>query len=344
MKTVIVTAIIFVTGLLFQKVHAQISVVEKSETELKVDMLNAKKAEIRQAEKEKLKTQVEAINSRLEKNEISWKEAQTLKKEAAQKTVLNIEDKLNIIDARIALLQRNQDESFRPSIGYNFFGDNEEKKVMDSIPKRTTSGPFLAFGLNNAIPEKGGLDKSPYKIGGSRFFEIGYEFTTTLSKNGFVRLKYGFSFQFNGLKPETNQYFVMDGEQTYLEEYPDHLEKSKFRNDNLVIPVHFEFGSSKIVQDSDDAYYSMEEAFKFGIGGYMGLNLNSVQKLKYEEDGNNKKMKLKKGYNTTNLVYGLSVYLGYDYYALYLKYDMSPIFTDNRIAENNISLGVRVAF
>jgi len=41
----------------------------------------------------------------------------------------------------------------------------------------------LAFGLNNAIVEGESFDDSPYKIGGSRFFEIGWAWKTRVFKN-----------------------------------------------------------------------------------------------------------------------------------------------------------------
>ncbi|HET8838965.1 MAG TPA: hypothetical protein VFM82_08255, partial [Flavobacteriaceae bacterium] len=258
----------------------------------------------------------------------------------------DIEDKLNIIDSRIALLEREEgdDKDIRVVIGYNFLNKKEKETETNSghsTPTRTTSSPFIAFGLNNAVPENGSLNDSPYKIGGSRFFEIGYEFTTNLSS--FMRVKYGLAFQFNGLKPDNNQFFVQDGEQTYLAEYPLQLNKSKFRNDNIVLPLHFEFGKSEI-KGGKNGYYSTEDHFKIGIGGYAGLNLNSVQKLKYEENGHKQKSKLKKNYNTTNFIYGLSAYIGYNWYALYVKYDLNPIFTDNLVEEHNVSIGVRLAF
>jgi hypothetical protein len=56
---------------------------------------------------------------------------------------------------------------------------------------------------------------------GSRFFEIGLAWRTRVFENSnWLRVKYGFSFQFNGLKPTDNRYFVEDGEMTVLETYP----------------------------------------------------------------------------------------------------------------------------
>jgi hypothetical protein len=333
MKTVIATLAIFLASLFFHQANAQIEIEAHSGAEEEIEALIAKKEEVKEEEKEKLKEEVAQINELLEERKIDSLEAETRKQEAAKKAALNIEDKLDIIDSQIALLERNEGKQFSLSLGV--FHDDEEEE--DSDPKSTQSGMTLAFGFNNAIAENQSLDDSPYKIGGSRFFEIGYEFNTRIAD--FIGVRYGLSFQFNGLKPENNQYFTEEGDKTLLKEYPISLEKSKFRNDNLVLPIHLElkpFGADK--------NYFDENRFKIGLGGYLGFNLNSVQKLKFEENGDNQKIKLKEGYHTSNFIYGLSAYIGYDIYALYLKYDLNPIFTDNLVEERNVSLGVRVAF
>ena len=150
-----------------------------------------------------------------------------------------------------------------------------------------------------------------------------------------------YSFQINGLKPDDNQYFVDQGGQTVLEEFPENLKKSKLSITNLVFPAHFEFGPSKRI-DKDTYYrYSTDNKFKVGIGGYAGFNIGTRQKLKYKLDGERVKDKQKRGFNTTNLVYGLSAYLAFDDTALYIKYDLSPIFKDQLIDQNNISIGLR---
>ena len=53
-----------------------------------------------------------------------------------------------------------------------------------------------------------------------------------------------------------------------------------------------------------------------------------MQKLKYKKDGKDVKDKLKGGYNTTDLVYGLSGYVTFGNVGIYAKYDLSPIFKD----------------
>ena len=111
--------------------------------------------------------------------------------------------------------------------------------------------------------------------------------------------------------------------------------------DNLVFPLHFEFGPSKFRRTDERIRYNIHNQFRLGIGGYGGLNLGTRQKLKYNLDGEKVKDKLKRSYNTSNFVYGLSAYIGFDSVLLYAKYDLSPIFQDAIVDQHNISLGLR---
>ena len=75
---------------------------------------------------------------------------------------------------------------------------------------------------------------------------MGVVWSTRLFKDSNIaRIKYGFSFKYNSLNPIDNKYFVQDGELTVLNELNGNLKKSKFRMDNLVVPIHFEFGPSR---------------------------------------------------------------------------------------------------
>ena len=320
-----------------------------------IAILKAAQEQVVTEEKEALKNEVEDINQRLDSNEITLPEAEQLKEEAAEKRALNIENRLAIIDNKIALLERNggdenlADDSERVvlSIGSNndendsyiFLGKKNKAKKYD---RRTTSAFVLAFGLNNVITDGQSLDDSDFKIGGSRFAEIGWAWRTRVFKNtNWLRVKYGFSFQFNGLKPTDNRYYVDTGDQTELQEFRLDLDKSKFRMDNLVFPLHFEFGPSEKIEKDEYFRYNTYNKIKVGLGGYAGFNLSSRQKLKYSEDGEDVKEKLKANYNTNNFIYGVSGYIGWKGTAVYLKYDLNTIFKDNPIDQRNVSLGLR---
>ena len=101
-------------------------------------------------------------------------------------------------------------------------------------------GVEYEYQSESAIVEGDNLDNSPYKFGGSRFFELGWAWKTRVFKNSnFLRFKYGYSLQINGLKPDDNQYFTRQDNQTVLEVFPENLRKSKLSITNLVFPVHF---------------------------------------------------------------------------------------------------------
>ncbi|SRX74644.1 porin family protein [Aequorivita antarctica] len=350
----LITITIALSLWLFAVMYAQAQEVDH-DTQTSIEQLTELKEKIIQEEKEALKRGVENINARLENEAITETEAETLKQAAAEKHALNIENRLAIIDNKVALLKRNgnveDDEDNGMVIRIGSSGkDNENDNVLYIGPKnkqrkydrRTTSDLVLAFGLNNVITEGESMQDSDFKVAGSRFAEIGWAWKTRVFQNtNWLRVKYGVSFQFNSLKPTDNRFYVDTGEQTELQTYPLNLDKSKFRMDNLVVPIHFEFGPSK--KEEHDGYfrYNTENQIKVGLGGYAGINLGARQKLKFEEEGEDQKLKLKSDYNTNNFIYGLSGYIGWQGVAVYAKYDLNTIFKNNPIEQRNVSLGLR---
>lgn len=319
------------------------------------DPLKDKKEQIIIEEKAAMKEEIVAINERFNNGEITAEEADKLKKESADVHALNIENKVAILENSVALAERGgayKDTIAEPNkdishIEISVF--DEENPLVDinlgkqkKYDKRTHSNLLVAFGFNNAIIEGQSIDKSPYKMGKSKFFEMGWTWTTrVLEDSNSIRLRYGFAFQFNGLNPTDNMYFVQDGELTYLEEFDGELTKSKLRMDNLVVPIHFEFGPSKKIDKGSYFRFSTRKKFKYGIGGYFGFNLRTRQKLKYYEDGSKRKDKITQSYNTSNLIYGISSYIGVDSFSIYAKYDLNKIFNEPNRQENNISIGLR---
>ncbi|MDV7140634.1 hypothetical protein R3X28_17205 [Maribacter sp. TH_r10] len=358
MRVIIIYLVVWFAAFAVQKVAAQ----ENGDYQHKIEMLKAKKEQIGQQEKEALKIEVEEINKRYEKNQISYEEAKILKESVAKKRALNIENRMAIVDNEILLLERNDgvvlETEVVDSSGVSAFEIKFDLKRSDGssmiwerhkrikkelkYDRRTYSDFVLAIGLNNALIDGQSINDSPYKIGGSRFFEMGWSWRTRVFKNtNFVRLNYGFSFQFNGLKPKDNQYFVAENGQVELQEFEYDLKKSKLRMDNLVFPVHLEFGPSKLHKTDKTIRYSLRNQFRLGVGAYGGFNLGTRQKLKYNRNGDSVKDKLKRGYNTNDLVYGLSAYAGVEGVLLYAKYDLNPLFKDALVDQHNISLGLR---
>lgn len=352
MRTIALYFLLVLVAFISQRLNAQ------EEYQKKIEVLQSLKDDVVRQEKETLKEEIETINEQLKNDVISFEEAKTRKEAAAKKHALNIENSIAIIDNKILLLERNQGETFILSESEEYDDgvfkidingervlsfNSKDWKVDVKYDRRTYVDPVIAFGLNNAIIDGQSLEDSPYKLGGSRFLELGWAWRTRVFKNSnALRLSYGLSFQFNGLKPKNNQFFMVENGQAELQEFDFELRKSKFRMDNLVFPVHFEFGPSRFIKTEKKIRYSIRNQFRFGIGGYGGFNLGTRQKLKYRREGENVKDKLKRGYNTSNLIYGLSAYIGFDGVQLYAKYDLNPIFKDATIEQRNVSLGLRL--
>jgi hypothetical protein len=354
MQTITKCLVLLALGLNVQLINAQ-DTIQNPEKQNKISSLLEMKDKIKEEEKAFLKAEVEAINMKLERGEITPQEAEKLKMEVAKKRALNIENRIAIIDNKLELIERNE-EDYNPNeeldnskMGLSIGGEesfasvviNNNKNKPKKFDKRTTDDFVFAIGFNNAIIEGESLNDSPYKFGGSGFVELGYAWKTRVFENSnALRFKYGFSFMWNKLNIKDNLYFnEVDGDVT-LEEFPLNVKKSKFRTTNLVFPVHLEFGPSKKIEKGTYYRYSTHKQFKIGIGGYGGFVLQSLQKLKYNEDGNKQKEKLK-GYNTNNLLYGISSYVSWGDVGIYVKYDLSPIFNGQLVDQNNISVGLR---
>lgn len=339
MKTITICLSILLLSFGMQDLQAQ-----EENFPQKTEQLEQQKEQIIAEEKAALKKSLEAISLQLENKEISPAEADRLREEAAKKHALNIENRLAIAENEIEWQMRNEEEIM----------DKKEKtmpveKEIEEECKirgnRTTTQLVIAAGFNNALKDGQSLNDSDFKLAGSRFFELGIAWRTRVFEDSnWLRLRYGISFQFNGLKPTDNRYFVEDGDLTVLEVYPLDLDKSKFKMDNLVVPLHFEFGPSNKSETDKGTWFYTDQKFKIGLGGFVGVNIGERQKLKYEENGDKVRRKLKGDYNTNDLIYGLSGYIGWGNTSLYAKYDLNPIFKDPNVELNNISLGLRFDF
>lgn len=332
-------------------------VVDNNFLEEKITALEKKKEAVIATEKAALKKRVLEIEKRLKRGNITPEKATQLKEAEAALRAKNIANRTAIIDLEIELLKRNNGavakikttaEDLDDEVGFSV---NVNGKPLSFVRNnkyrydiRTYSDLVVSMGINNLInfdTDLEGTGDFDYQLGGSRFLEIGWEWRTRLVRSNFLRLNYGISFQFNGLKPKNNQYIaVIDGE-TQLATFEHELRKSKFRVDNLVFPLHLEIGNSNKMVSENKMRYTISNSFRIGVGGYVGFNMSSRQKLKYTLNGERVKEKLKRGYDVSDLVYGLSAYAGRGGTQIYAKYDLNPMFQNSPIKGNNISLGLR---
>mgnify|MGYP000359677405 CR=1 FL=1 len=105
------------------------------------------------------------------------------------------------------------------------------------------------------------------------------------------------------------------------------VEKAKLVVNNFNIPIMLQFGFK-------------ESGFRFGVGAYGGVRINSYQTFR-EFDGG--KERIKGDYNLRQFNYGLLAEAGKGDFRFFVKYDALPLFEDNNpINANAVSFGIRL--
>lgn len=328
--------------LFLTKIYAQ-------DFETRAKIIGDKIESITKEEKAALKEEIDAINQQLESGKITAQVAEQSKKDAAVKRAESIERRVALEESKLTALVKNKvdgtlvDSTKSKKHSFTF---NYDSKKNDSVRvySRTTSQLVFALGANNLATD-GAIANSDFRYWGSHFYEWGISYNTRLLKNNnLLHLKYGLSLQYNNLRATDNRFFVENGDQTNLETSAIHLKDSRLRNVNLVVPVYLEFDFGKKEVKGDKTYFKIQQGFRLGLGGFAGANIKTKQILDYEINGNDVKERTRGSFNTNDFVYGLGAYVGYKSTSLYLKYDLNPLFENNTVDQNNISLGLRFDF
>jgi len=303
-------------------------------------------------EKEKLKIKVEDVNVELSENKITTEEADKKKKELAEASAIAIEDQVakleeelhKIVQDKVDGKLKSSAKDSSASISFHFSKDYFEKRARKG-EKRTTSQFVFAFGANNLVTDKQ-VANSDFKYWKSHFYEWGFTSNTRILKeDNLLHFKYGMSLMYNNLRATDNRYFEKNGAQTDLLTSTVHLDESRFRNVYIMVPMHLEFDFTKKEIRDDADYFRTHKSWRVGLGGYAGFRIKSKQILCFDDaNGNGVEQKTKGNYNVNDFNYGLSTYVGYESTSLYLKYDLQPLFENNPVDQNNISLGLRFDF
>ncbi|MCL9769037.1 hypothetical protein NAT47_01260 [Flavobacterium sp. HXWNR69] len=303
-------------------------------------------------EKNALKKEIEAIDLQVKEGKISAEKGQELKLKIAEERAKNIETKVAIEEAKLAQLVQDKVDgkvldsetiiNGKHSISFPG-GYRNGKKNVNNKERRTTSQFVLAMGFNNLVTD-GSIANSDFGYLRSVFWEWGITLNTRLLQNSnLLNLKYGLGFQYNMLHATENRVFEDIGSETVLVTYPLDLKDNHtyFKNVYFVVPVHLEFDFSKTEVKDGKKIFKSHQGFRFGFGGFTGVNTNSKQFIRYETEGRKVRERTKADFNVNDFTYGLSTYIGYRATSLYVKYDLNPMFKNNNIDQNNVSLGIR---
>jgi hypothetical protein len=318
--------------------------------EEKAKQLSIKIDSITIAEKKLLKKDIRAIEKLYNNNKITLEEAEQQKIDATSLHANNIKTEVAKIETELHDLVQNRVDNkvvsensnkivFEISKdGVKIFKQNQKKN------RRTYPYTVLAFGLNNLVNDDdiNSIQDTEFEFGGSRFFEFGINYKTRIFKQASVPyINYGLSVRYNNLRFKDDKFFITDENQTIIAEHPQSLKKSNFKNVQLVVPVMLELDFSKPKIKDGKKIFRRNRNFRFGFGGFGGINLKSKQVLKYRLDGKRIKDKTRGDFNVNNFVYGLNAFIGWDDTSFYVKYDLQDLFKDSFKDQKNISFGVR---
>lgn len=217
---------------------------------------------------------------------------------------------------------------------------------MDTVVKYgTKTTPYLAFGVGNVATD-GAFANSEFGYMRSNYFEWGVAARTPFSKtNNKWGIRYGLGFKYNGLATTQNQEFALAGNQTVTAPSAKELRKNYayFRNTYVTIPISLDFTTTSKVYNEANRRFTTKEGINFGVGGYVGYNINSKQFIRYENADGYKISEQQKGdWNVNDFQYGLTAYAGKDHFKVVLKYDLSPVFSNNLVDQNYWSVGLQL--
>lgn len=346
MKKLILTLSFLISFTLFVKVHAQNEIKQDSiSINARIaDLLEEKEQNIKD-EKEALKYTIKAINEKLEKNKITKEKAEELKKTAAERTALNIKYYEQYAMLEEEYVRKNGKFSYEGGamleIGtkqfIRFRNKNKDREYQQY--QNTDSGLTLSFAYNFMNGDN--LDINDFSYANNNYFAIGFQWKTRLDKNNNLRAVYGVEYQSHGTELNGNR-FITQGDQAQIASLGFNADKAKFRQDQLVFPLHLEIGGSERKEYEDGRVrFENYDKWKFGIGGFIGFNMSSRLKLKYELDGREIKETRVNNFDNETFLYGLDAYVGKGDITVFGRMNLNNVFKSGSVDAQYVAFGIR---
>jgi hypothetical protein len=229
---------------------------------------------------------------------------------------------------------------------------NYERKARRFSGSKTDFVSALDFGINNYLENGSYPDANEqYTVRPWGSWYVGIMPTVQTHIGGKFALDYGggiswYNFKFQD--PRTK--LVMGDEVIEFEQWDVELQASKSKLTVVHLNAHFvpmiDFGYRTSKRTYDDGFVQKKiryrrNGFRIGAGGYVGTRIGSWQKLVWRSTGHKSKLREKDYFYLNNLRYGARFILGYGEVDIFVNYDMSTLFAENRGPElNAISFGL----
>ncbi|WP_194850981.1 porin family protein [Nonlabens antarcticus] len=331
---------------IYESEKAYLEILEKKKR--RISYLKVWRRTYEATQRKELAQNVGTINARVESSDDYTIEMAQIDKETIAAVYADKIMKHNImIDSEIAFVEVSDSQydsnksgttlKLLGTPGITSVGSDKYRKTVS-----TTSGLTLGLGYNFINGDNLGIDDFSY--GNNNYFSVGINWKTTLNKNQTLRFKYGIEYQTQGTELNGNRAFtITNPENTQIERLGFNARKAKFRQDQLVFPLHFEIGGTERREYEDGRVrYSEGNQFKFGVGGYAGLNMRSQLKYKYELEGEDIKQTTINSFDNNIFVYGVDAYVGFDSWTLFGRMGLNDIFKSGSVDGQYVAFGVRL--
>ncbi|ALJ00568.1 hypothetical protein DC20_18320 [Rufibacter tibetensis] len=150
-----------------------------------------------------------------------------------------------------------------------------------------------------------------------------------------LRLITGFTFDFHNYMFDDNMMIQKNEDRViFVPTSPINLDKSKLATSSITVPLElgFDFKNRK-----------GKTNFKIGGGGFVGYMLNSHSKVKYSQDGEKFKNKVKDDFYLNDFQYGVSGFVGIRSLEFFVKYNLNELFEEGKGPQANaIAAGLRI--
>ncbi len=224
---------------------------------------------------------------------------------------------------------------------------NYERESRRFSGNKTTFVSGMDFGINNYLEDGKYPDKDnqqyTVKPWGSWYIAIMPTWQTHIT--GKFALDYGAGLSWYNFKfqdPRTR--LIKDEEGVVFDQWDVEMQASKSKLTVVHINAHFipmlDFGYRNSTRTYDDGFVQKRSRYRrnglrIGVGGYVGTRIDSYQKLVWRSTGHKSKLREKDNFYLNNLRYGARFVLGYGEVDIFVNYDLSTMFHENRGPELN---------
>ena len=230
---------------------------------------------------------------------------------------------------------------------------NYERKAKRFSGSKTSFVSALDFGMNNYLEDgkypDANNEQYTVKPWGSWYVAIMPTWQTHIA--GKFALDYGGGISWYNFKFQDPRTMLVKGDEgVEFEQWPVDLQASKSKLTVVHLNAHFvpmfDFGYRTNTRTYDDGFVQKKtrfrrNGFRIGAGGYVGTRIGSWQKLVWRSTGHKSKLREKDNYYLNNIRYGARFILGYGEVDIFVNYDISTLFAENRGPElNAISFGL----